>query len=124
MIRTSLFLTIIALATFSSCTLLPCTKVGCVDGLVVNMELDAQTEAVIILNGADGQSQTITCGGEEDDCQFAVFDAFPVKYYEATITRSNGTIQSRAETVFYTTVYPNGKRCDAECRQASITIAD
>lgn len=115
---------LILLVSLSACTGRMCTEIGCVDGLIINFELEESTTAQVTLIGTGNQTE-IECGGVQTECSvMEVFDEFVVTKIEVNLYQDSTLIQSYEQSISYEEFQPNGKGCDPVCNQASVTIID
>mgnify|MGYP006136737293 CR=1 FL=1 len=119
----SIFLSLIGLLLFQ-CTERACTEISCVDGLVITYELEESTRAEVSILGGSSE-YLMECGGVQTECSVTeVFDSFIAESIDVKLFKDSTLINSYTQAIVYKTTRPNGKGCDPECNQSSVTISD
>jgi hypothetical protein len=109
---------------FESCSERACTKIGCQDGLMINFEVESETEVRLIIHG-DLLMDSLHCGGSFDPCpQLSIHDQFEVKHVDVELLENSMVISAYHQSINYKLVNPNGPNCSPDCFQASITVMD
>lgn len=98
-----------------------CTEIGCMDGLTVRFQTPPpgpyRVEA--IAEGAATPAVFECPLGQT--CPVAFFDGVMAERVTIRLVTAEGT-RTQEFTLRYESQYPNGRRCGAACRQASITM--
>jgi hypothetical protein len=118
-LRTALYA--FAAATLAGCNPMgPCTLIGCFDGL--NVRFTSQPAGAFrveaILPG-DATPRVFDC--PSGLCDPVVFPDLMPERVTIRVTTAAGT-RSQEFTPKYEAQYPNGRRCGAACRNATVTI--
>lgn len=99
-----------------------CTLIGCHDGLAVGFDqpLTApyKVEAWSELRVAP---QVVECAAGQT-CEPVFFPDFQGQNVTIRVTTSAGVRTQEFSGVEYEPQYPNGRRCGAACRQATVTV--
>jgi hypothetical protein len=100
---------------------LACTEIGCSDGLQVRFQAPPagayRVEAVV--PGAAAPAVFECASGQA--CPSAFFDDLVAERVTIRVVTAAGT-RSQEFTPRYESQYPNGRRCGAACRQATVTM--
>lgn len=109
---------------FNACFERACTKIGCQDGLAVELEVERQTLVRLKVYGAN-EIDSLVCGGSFEECpSLQFFTQFEVEYVEVELKRDSAVLTSYRQDIEFSTFRPNGANCDPECTQATITVID
>lgn len=121
-IKTLLNATAVALLAGCNSISTACTLIGCDDGLSVQFSQSPtdgyRVEAWSELNTAP---QVLECGAGQV-CPPVVFPDFQGENVTIRVTTEAGSQVHEFVGVEYLDLYPNGRRCGATCRQATVTI--
>ena len=117
--RTALYA--FAAATLAGCNPIgACTLIGCFDGL--NVQFDRQptgayrVEAIV---PGDATPHVVECAS--GTCGPVMFEGLMPERVTIRVTTAAGT-RSQEFTPKYEAQYPNGRRCGAACRNATVTM--
>ena len=98
-----------------------CTLIGCDDGLAVQFTTaPSGAYRVEAITAGAATPAVFECGAGET-CPPVFFPDLEAERVTIRVTTSAGTV-SREFTPEYEDLYPNGRRCGAACRQATVTI--
>ncbi|MBW3573123.1 MAG: hypothetical protein KY467_18660 [Gemmatimonadetes bacterium] len=118
--RLSSFLLSATAALLAGCMPGVCTEIGCEDGLTVRFDAPPagafRMEAVVLNHGGE---YAFDCP-DATTC-FTMFRGLVAERVTVRLMTPQGTF-SREFRPRYREVYPNGRRCPAACRQATVTF--
>lgn len=100
---------------------LACTEIGCMDGLTVRFQAPpAGPYRVEAITDGAATPAVFACPSGQT-CPVAFFDGLMAERVTIRVVTAAGT-RSQEFTPRYESQYPNGRRCGAACRQASVTM--
>lgn len=122
--RKTLVLLGLIVGLFSNCSERACTEIGCIDGLVLNFDLEEGTIAEVTLTN-DSNEEILECGGIQPNCGATmIFDSFFPSSMHVVLTKDSTVVGDYTQAIEFTENRPNGPGCDPTCTQASVTISD
>ncbi len=108
----------------SSCSERACTEIGCVNGLVLNFDLEEGTLAEVTLAN-NSNEEMLECGGIQSDCGATmIFDSFFPSSMHVILTKDSMVVSDYTQAIEFSDSQPNGPGCEPTCTQASVTISD
>jgi hypothetical protein len=98
-----------------------CTEIGCDDALVVRFDRAPAGAFRVEAITAPGAAPAVFECAAGDTCPAAYFPGVEAERVTIRVTTSAGT-RSQEFAPEYQDQYPNGRRCGAVCRQATVTF--
>ncbi|GAB4378472.1 MAG: hypothetical protein Kow0075_08430 [Salibacteraceae bacterium] len=114
----------LAVVALWSCSFLPCGLIGCVDGVVVDFEVEDSAAVTLELYSGGNLDTIVTCGFNSPDSSectdFFYAHSLPDKA-RITAVRAGNTY-TEEYLIPYNSVRPNGENCSPECIQGKVLI--
>ncbi len=102
-------------------TPIACTKIGCIDGIALNLSSSLPNTAVVEII-YDGQTNTLSCAQGNCINQTVFISNITPKTFTVRISNNGSILSESVHRPTYKNTQPNGPDCPPICKQVEVSI--